>query len=235
MNSPAVTDPGAPQEAPSERTRVRRVPQRASYDRALIDAVLDEAFICHLGLVADGVPFVIPTVHWRLGDELFIHGASVSRLIEHGRSDAECCVTVTLLDGIVLARSAFHHSLNYRSVVILGRARAVVDGPEKLAALTALVDRFAPGRSGTVRAPNAAELKATTVLAIPLSEASAKVRSGGPLDDREDASWPVWAGVIPLRLEAQPAQQALPGVPQATPKLGFPLDAVLRQPLSDEA
>lgn len=210
--------------APSARTRVRRVPQRGSYDPELVHTILDEALICHLGFVQGGQPFVIPTIHWRRGEELFIHGASVSRLIEQGRLDAEYCVTVTLLDGVVLARSAFHHSLNYRSVVIFGRAREVVDRHEKLTALSALVDRFAPGRSARVRAPNETELKATAVLAIPLLEASAKVRSGGPLDDDQDLDWPVWAGVVPVRLEAQTALQAQPGgLGEPPPRLAVPL------------
>src|SRR3954471_19566226 len=133
--------------APSDRTRVRRLPARGNYDRGVIDAILDEALTCHVGFVKDGAPFVIPTIHWRAGDELFIHGSAASRMIEHAGAGAELCVTVTLLDGIVLARSAFHHSLNYRSVVVFGQARLVSDREEKLAALTQLVNRFSPGRA----------------------------------------------------------------------------------------
>ncbi|HYQ04176.1 MAG TPA: pyridoxamine 5'-phosphate oxidase family protein [Polyangiaceae bacterium] len=216
-------------EAASERTRVRRVPKRAAYDRATIDAILDEALICHVGLVNEAQPFVIPTIHWRIGDELYIHGSAASRMIEHGGVGLPLCVTVTLIDGIVLARSAFHHSMNYRSAVILGQARVVVDPDEKLAALTALVNRFSPGRAQHVRAPNSQELKATTVLALPISEASAKVRKGGPIDDEEDLAIPVWAGVVPIRLEAQPALVAEPRAPgQPIPGLGFPFNADVR-------
>jgi nitroimidazol reductase NimA-like FMN-containing flavoprotein (pyridoxamine 5'-phosphate oxidase superfamily) len=210
-------------EAASERTRVRRVPQRGVYDRTAIDAILDEALICHLGLVNEAQPFVIPTIHWRIGDELYIHGSAASRMIEHGAGGAELCVTVTLIDGVVLARSAFHHSMNYRSVVILGRARVVSERDEKLAALTVLVNRFVPGRAEHVRAPNPQELKATTVLALPIAEASAKVRSGGPIDDEQDLVLPVWAGVVPLRLQALPALVSEPQIPGAgVPRLGFP-------------
>jgi nitroimidazol reductase NimA-like FMN-containing flavoprotein (pyridoxamine 5'-phosphate oxidase superfamily) len=207
----------------SERTRVRRVPQRAVYDRAAIDAILDEAMICHVGLVADAQPFVIPTIHFRIRDELFIHGSAASRMIEHGASRAALCITVTLIDGLVFARSAFHHSMNYRSVVILGEARVVTDRDEKLAALSALVNRFSPGRAERVRAPNEQELKATTLLALPIVEASAKVRIGGPIDDPEDLALPVWAGVIPLRLEPLPAlvSEPMPAGARA-PTLGYP-------------
>ena len=215
--------------AVSERTRVRRVPRRGAYDRATIDAILDEALICHVGLVHDAQPFVIPTIHVRIGDELFIHGSAASRMIEHGASSAPLCITVTLVDGVVLARSAFHHSLNYRSVVILGQARVVIDQEQKLIALTALVNRFSPGRAERVRAPNEQELKATTLLALPIAEASAKVRTGGPIDDEEDLAWPVWAGVIPLRLEALPALVAEPrAATEEVPSLGHPFDAARR-------
>jgi len=212
--------------AASERTRVRRVPRRGAYDRQTIDAILDEALVCHVGLVHDAQPFVIPTIHFRIGDELFIHGSAASRMIEHGVSAAALCITVTLVDGVVLARSAFHHSMNYRSVVILGRARVVTDRDEKLAALAVLVNRFSPARAERVRAPNGQELKATTLLALPLDEASAKVRTGGPIDDEEDLSWPVWAGVIPLRLQALPALVAEPlAVGEPAPTLGYPFGA----------
>jgi len=212
--------------APSERTRVRRVPQRGAYDRPLIDAILDEALVCHVGLVSDAQPFVIPTIHWRIGDELYIHGSAASRMIEQGVSGAPLCITVTLIDGVVLARSAFHHSLNYRSVVILGRARAVTERDKKLAALSALVERFSPGRSERVRAPSEQELKATTLLSLPIAEASAKVRRGGPIDDEKDLALPVWAGVIPLRLEALPPLVAEPeALGEPAPALGFPFNA----------
>src|SRR4051812_29612045 len=167
-------------EAPSDRTRIRRLPQRGVYDRQTIHAILDEAMVCHVGLLHAEQPIVIPTIHWRLGEELFVHGSAASRMLEHGAEGAPLCVTVTLVDGLVFARSAFHHSMNYRSVVILGRARCVSDREEKLSVLTALVNRFAPGRAERVRPPSEQELKATLVLALPIAEASAKVRTGGP-------------------------------------------------------
>jgi uncharacterized protein len=211
----------------SDRTRVRRVPGRGVYDRAAIHAILDEALICHVGLVHDAQPFVIPTIHLRLGDELYIHGSAASRLIEQGASGAPLCITVTLLDGIVLARSAFHHSMNYRSVVILGLARVVAEREEKLAALTSLVNRFSPGRAERVRAPNEQELKATTLLALPIAEASAKVRSGGPIDDAEDLGLPVWAGVVPLRLQALAAVPEPAFAEEQVPRLGRPFESAL--------
>ena len=212
--------------AVSERTRVRRAPRRGVYDRATIDAILDEALVCHVGLVHEAQPFVIPTIHFRIGDELFIHGSAASRMIEHGASAAALCITVTLIDGVVLARSAFHHSMNYRSVVILGQARVVTSRDEKLAAFAVLVNRFSPGRAERVRSPNEQELKATTLLALPIVEASAKVRSGGPIDDEEDLALPVWAGVIPIRLTALPALLAEPSAAgDSEPCLGYPFSA----------
>lgn len=212
--------------APSDRTRVRRIPARGSYDSEQINAILDEALICHVGLATADQPFVIPTIHLRLGSELFIHGSAASRMLEHGGAGARLCVTVTLVDGIVLARSAFHHSMNYRSVVILGAARVVSDREEKLRVLSALVNRFSPGRSEHVRGPNETELKATLLLALPIAEASAKIRTGGPVDDAEDLSLPVWAGVVPIQLGALPPQVAEPIAPQApVPTLGLPFGA----------
>jgi nitroimidazol reductase NimA-like FMN-containing flavoprotein (pyridoxamine 5'-phosphate oxidase superfamily) len=188
--------------APSKRSQVRRVPKRADYDRATISAILDEAIFCHVGLAGEGgQPFVIPMLHARVGDELYLHGATSSRLVRALGAGAPVCVTVTLADGLVLARSAFHHSMNYRSVVVLGTARLVEPAAERMAALEALVERLIPERWGDVRAPNPKELKATRVLAVPLDEASAKVRTGPPVDDEEDYALPVWAGVIPLRTE----------------------------------
>ncbi|MES1176711.1 MAG: pyridoxamine 5'-phosphate oxidase family protein [Myxococcales bacterium] len=213
-------------EAPSDRTRVRRLPQRAAYDRATIHAILDEAMVCHVGLVHAEQAIVIPTIHWRVGDELFLHGSAASRMLEHGGEGAPLCATVTLVDGLVFARSAFHHSMNYRSVVILGRARVVSERGEKLSALTALVNRFAPGRAERVRAPSDLELKATLVLALPLDEASAKVRTGGPSEDEADLSIPVWTGVVPLQLVALPPQVAEPQSPgEKPPVLGAPFAA----------
>ncbi|MEO8901200.1 MAG: pyridoxamine 5'-phosphate oxidase family protein [Polyangiaceae bacterium] len=212
--------------APSDRTRVRRLPARAAYDSEQINGILDEALVCHVGLVSGEQPFVIPTIHLRLGNELFIHGSAASRMLEHGGAGARLCVTVTLVDGVVLARSAFHHSMNYRSVVILAAARVVSEREEKLRVLSALVDRFSPGRSEHVRGPSESELKATLLLALPIAEASAKIRTGGPVDDDEDLSLPVWAGVVPLKLTALPAEVAEPVAPgEAVPLLGFPFSA----------
>ncbi len=184
------------------RTTVRRLAGRGSYDRELIHGILDEAFICHVGFVAGGAPVVIPTIHWREGETLYFHGSAASRMLRSMRDGAEVCVTVTLLDGLVLARSAFHHSMNYRSAVVIGRAREVT-GEEKLRALTALVEHVCRGRSAEVRPPNEIELQQTLVLALPIEEASAKVRTGGAVDDEEDHALPVWAGVLPLRTVPQ--------------------------------
>jgi uncharacterized protein len=185
---------------PSSRTRVRRNAKRGDYDRATIDAVLDEALICHVGFVVEGNPVVIPTIHWRDGDTLYFHGSAASRMLRSLKNGVDACVTVTLLDGLVLARSAFHHSMNYRSVVVFGKAREVTDAAEKVQALDALVEHVVRGRAAEVRAPNEPELRQTLVLAMPLSEASAKIRTGGPVDDEEDYALPVWAGVLPLTL-----------------------------------
>jgi uncharacterized protein len=187
----------------SPRSRVRRVPSRASYDQAVVHAILDEGFVAHVGFVGnDGHPFVIPMVYARIGEALYLHGAPASRLLKLGSAPARLCATVTLLDGLVLARSAFHHSMNYRSVVVLGEARTVSDSAEKAAALAALLEHVAAGRSATARPPNAKELAATAVVALPLAEVSAKLRSGGPIDDEEDLALPYWAGHVPLQLVA---------------------------------
>jgi hypothetical protein len=188
--------------APSERTRVRRAPKRGAYDRGLIDAVLDEALVAHLGFAHDGQPFVIPTLHARVGDEVYVHASTAARVTRVLQAGTPACLTVTLLDGLVLARSAFHHSMNYRSVVVLGQARTVRDDAERLAALEAFTERLVPGRWAQVRPPNRQELKATQVLALRLDEASAKVRTGPPVDDEEDLALDVWAGVVPLALRA---------------------------------
>jgi nitroimidazol reductase NimA-like FMN-containing flavoprotein (pyridoxamine 5'-phosphate oxidase superfamily) len=184
----------------TERTRVRRLPKRGQYDAATIHAILDEAMICHVGFVVDGVPVVIPTIHWRDGDTLYFHGSAASRMLRSLKNGVEACVTVTLLDGLVLARSAFHHSMNYRSVVVFGKAREVVEEAEKVRALEVLVEHVVHGRSKEIRQPNDKELRQTLVLAMPLEEASAKIRTGGPVDDDEDYALPVWAGVLPLAL-----------------------------------
>jgi len=179
------------------RTQVRRLPERATYDRATVHAIIDEGFVCHVGFVVEGQPFVIPTGYARVGETLYLHGSTGSRL--GLRPGMDICVTVTLVDGLVLARSAFHHSMNYRSVVAVGRTRAITDPDEKDAALRALVDHIVPGRSHDVRGPDRRELAATAVLALPLVEVSAKVRGGPPKDDEPDHALPVWAGVLPLR------------------------------------
>ncbi|HEX8172853.1 MAG TPA: pyridoxamine 5'-phosphate oxidase family protein [Thermoanaerobaculia bacterium] len=184
----------------TERTTVKRLPKRASYDVETVRAIVDEALICHAGFVVDGAPVVIPTIHWRDGDTLYLHGSAASRMLRSLRGGVEACVTITLLDGLVLARSAFHHSMNYRSVVIFGKAREVTEREEKLRALDALVEHVVRGRGAEVRAPNESELRQTLVLALPISEASAKIRTGGPVDDDEDYALPVWAGVLPLAL-----------------------------------
>jgi nitroimidazol reductase NimA-like FMN-containing flavoprotein (pyridoxamine 5'-phosphate oxidase superfamily) len=202
--------------APTPRVRVRRVPKRAAYDRAQIDAILDEALVCHVGLVVDGQPYVIPMLHARVGDVVYLHGSTASRLVRTLAGGAPCSLTVTLLDGIVLARSAFHHSANYRSVTVLGRASLVESDAERLAALEAFSEHLVPGRWQHVRAPNRKELKATQVLALALDEASAKIRSGPPVDDDEDMQLDVWAGVLPLALQAAP--------PLPDPQLGEQVD-----------
>jgi len=189
---------------PSDRTRVRRLPARGAYDRPVIDAILDEGLVCHLGFAIDGQPFVIPTIHGRVGDVVYVHGSAASRMLRHLRGGVPACLTVTLVDGLVLARSAFHHSMNYRSVVLLGAATMVEDSDERMAALKAIVDHVVPERWPDIRWPNATELKATMVLRLPISEASAKIRTGGPIDDEEDYALPVWAGQLPFRLTAAP-------------------------------
>jgi nitroimidazol reductase NimA-like FMN-containing flavoprotein (pyridoxamine 5'-phosphate oxidase superfamily) len=182
------------------RTQVKRLPKRGQYDRETIDRILDEGFICHVGFVHDGSPVVIPTGYARSGDRLYIHGSAASRMLRSLDQGVEVCVTVTLLDGLVLARSAFHHSMNYRSVVIFGTAKAVTDEVEKNEALRLFTEHVVPGRWEQIRWPTAQELKATTVLSLPIEEASAKVRTGPPIDDEEDYAMSVWAGVLPLQL-----------------------------------
>ena len=184
----------------TEQTRVRRLPKRGVYDRETINSILDEAFICHVGFVVDGQPYVIPTGYARVADDLYIHGSSASRMLRSIAEGIEVCVTVTLVDGLVLARSAFHHSMNYRSVVILGKASLVEDNTEKTKALEAFTEQVVPSRWADVRWPTDLELKATTVLKLPIEEASAKIRTGGPVDDEEDYAINVWAGVLPLGL-----------------------------------
>jgi uncharacterized protein len=209
--------------APSARTRVRRVNERARYDREAIDAVLDAGLLAHLGFVDDGQPYVIPTLHARIDDQLYVHGSSASRALRRLGEGIPACVTVTLVDGIVLARSVFEHSMNYRSVVVLGTATAVEDAGEKNAALKAFTEKLLPGRWADARVPTAKELKATSVLRMPLDEASAKIRTGGPEDgDTPDAELDVWAGHIPLVVTA------LEPVPDPTLREGVELPEYAR-------
>ena len=187
-------------ELKTQRTTVKRLPKRGAYERDAIYRILDEGLICHLGFEAGGHPYVIPTGYARAGDTLFIHGSPASRMLRTLGTGAQVCVTVTLLDGLVVARSAFHSSMNYRSVVILGIATEVTDREPKLEAMRALVEHLIPGRWAEVRRPTAKELRATSIMALPITEASAKLRTGGPLDDEEDYALPLWAGVVPLAL-----------------------------------
>jgi nitroimidazol reductase NimA-like FMN-containing flavoprotein (pyridoxamine 5'-phosphate oxidase superfamily) len=186
--------------APTERTILKRLPKRGVYDRELVYQILDEGFICQVGFVVDGRPVVIPTGYARSDDSLYIHGSQASRMLRTLKGGVDVCVSVTLVDGLVLARSAFHHSMNYRSVVVFGCAAVVGEKEQKLAALRAFSEQVIRGRWVDVRPPTESELNATTVLSVPLIEVSAKVRSGPPLDDEEDYSLPVWAGVVPLTL-----------------------------------
>jgi nitroimidazol reductase NimA-like FMN-containing flavoprotein (pyridoxamine 5'-phosphate oxidase superfamily) len=183
---------------PTERTRVRRLPERGHYDRSTVYPILDEAFICHIGFVADGKPVVIPTLFGREGDTVYFHGSAASRMLRTLKEGINCCITVTLVDGLVLARSGFHSSMNYRSVVIFGRASEITDPEAKTHALAVISEHLLPGRWANVRPPAQSELKGTTVLMLELDEVSAKIRTGGPKDDEEDYDLPVWAGVLPL-------------------------------------
>lgn len=187
---------------PTARTAVKRLPKRGVYDRDAVYRILDEAFICHVGFVVEGKPVVIPTAYGRVDDRVYIHGSAASRMLRSLREGIDVCIEVTLVDGLVLARSAFHHSLNYRSVVVFGRAQVVEDPAEKMEALKAFTEHVVPGRWDEVREPNEQEMKGTLVLGLELAEVSAKVRTGPPVDDEEDYDIPVWAGVVPLRLEA---------------------------------
>lgn len=208
-----TTPPRDPEAPPSDRTRVRRASRRGAYDRETLYGILDEGLVCHLGFSGeDGQPYVIPTGYGRDGDRLILHGSVASRAMKRAAEGVPVCVTVTLVDGLVLARSTFHHSMNYRSVMILGTARPIEDPEDKARALEVLVEHLVPGRSAEAREGNAKELAATSVLAVDLTEASAKVRSGPPVDDRRDVELPVWAGVIPLALA--------PGAPEPAPDLG---------------
>jgi nitroimidazol reductase NimA-like FMN-containing flavoprotein (pyridoxamine 5'-phosphate oxidase superfamily) len=204
------------------RTKLRRLPKRGAHDRATIDAILDEALISHVGFVHDGRPAVIPTLHARIGDAVLIHGSAASRMLRALATGVDACLTATLIDGLVLARSAFHHSVNYRSVVLYGTARLVEAPDERERALEAFTERLMPGRWADVRRPTRKELKATTVLRLPIAEGSAKVRTGPPIDDDEDYGLDAWAGVVPMQLTR--------GEPVADPLLraGIPVPAYTR-------
>jgi nitroimidazol reductase NimA-like FMN-containing flavoprotein (pyridoxamine 5'-phosphate oxidase superfamily) len=186
-------------EKPTPRSRVRRIPERGRYDRETINAVLDAGFVCHVGYLHDGQPYVTPTLYWRQGDHVYWHGARASRMLRTLAQGAEVCLTVAHVDGFVLARSAFHHSINYRSVMLFGTAQAVEEEQAKAAALEAFMERLFPGRWQALRPMTPQELHATTVLHLPIAEGSAKIRTGPPKDDDADCAWPVWAGVLPVQ------------------------------------
>lgn len=202
---------------PTTRTQLRRLPKRGAYDRETVHRVLDEALFCHVGFVVDGQPFVIPTGFGRKDDTLYLHGSAASRMLGEVGKGIPVCVTVTLIDGLVLARSAFHHSVNYRSVMILGTARPVTHDVEKAEALRVFTEHIVPGRWDVVRQPTVQELKATSVLALDLVEVSAKIRTGNPVDDDADYALPIWAGVVPLKLT--------PSEAVADPKLTHAIEA----------
>jgi nitroimidazol reductase NimA-like FMN-containing flavoprotein (pyridoxamine 5'-phosphate oxidase superfamily) len=209
---------------PTPRTAVRRRRDRGEYDRDAVYAILDEGFICHAACAIDGTVWMIPTIYGRDADRLLLHGAAANHVLKAAANGAELTVTVTLVDGLVLARATFHHSINYRSVVIFGHATGIEDPDEKAAALAVVVDHLLPGRTADARSPNGVELASSRVVSLPLDEVSAKVRTGGPVDDDEDADWPAWAGVLPLGLAA--------GVPRphGDADAGIPLPAYLTQP-----
>ncbi|HXY01722.1 MAG TPA: pyridoxamine 5'-phosphate oxidase family protein [Candidatus Limnocylindrales bacterium] len=207
---------------PTERTQVKRLPKRGRYDCETVYQILDSAFVCHVGFNVEGQPYVIPTNYGRSGDTLYFHGSSASRMLKTLSAGVPVCVTVTHVDGLVLARSAFHHSVNYRSVVIFGTARLVENPAEKMEALRIFTEHVLKGRWDDVRHPTEQEMKATIVLALPLEEVSAKVRTGGPVDDEEDYSLPVWAGVLPLELVAKTPE------PDALRKSDPPLPGYLK-------
>lgn len=188
----------------TKRTKLKRIPKRGNFERETIYKILDEAIVCHVGFTVDNQPFVIPTSFARIGDRLMIHGSAASRMMRSLSEEIDVCVTVTLIDGLVLARSAFHHSINYRSVVVFGKAKIISDEQEKFEALRAFTEHIVPDRWSEIRPPNTNELKGTTVLSLPLTEASAKIRTGNPVDDEEDYELEVWAGVLPVQLTTAP-------------------------------
>lgn len=183
---------------PTDRTTVRRQPKRGSHERRLVETIIDEALTCHVGFAIDGRPWVVPTIHTRIDDRLYLHGAPANHMLRSLAGPIEACVTITLVDALVLARSAFHHSMNYRSVMVFGPMSAVTDADEKRAALHALVEHIVPGRTADARPPSVSEIRGTSVLALAIDEASAKVRVGGPIDDEPDLALPVWAGQLPV-------------------------------------
>ena len=185
---------------PTQRTKIKRLPKRANYETQTIYNILDEALICHIGFTVNNQPYIIPTTYGRVEDKLYIHGSPASRMLRSLNQGIEVCVTVTLLDGLVLARSAFHHSMNYRSVVIFGTATLINNTEEKMEALRAFTEHIIPKRWQEIRQPSKQELQGTMVLSLPLTEASAKVRTGNPVDDEPDYDLPVWAGVLPLQI-----------------------------------
>ncbi|QEX25209.1 flavin-nucleotide-binding protein [Hypericibacter adhaerens] len=232
----STTGYGAPPSAPTEdfepspRSRVKRLYQRGHYDRETVYAVLDAGLIAHIGYVIDGQPYVTPTAYWREGDMLYWHGSAASRMLEHVGEGIPCTVTVTHLDGLVLARSGFHHSINYRSVMAFGRAHFVEEPEAKMAAFEAFVDRIFPGRWAELRPATKQEVKATSVLGMKLDEASAKIRTGGPVDDDEDYALPIWAGVLPIRTvvgETIPDAKLRPGIERPAHLSVFRADADL--------
>lgn len=200
----------------TQRSKLKRLPKRGSQERELIYSILDEALVAHVGFVSNNQPFVIPMAYGRKGDRLYLHGSSVSRLLKTLEKGIDVCLTVTLLDGLVIARSLFHHSMNYRSVVLFGKATLVESEKDKMSALQAFTEQMIPGRWESARIPNTQELKATTVLALPIEEGSAKVRTGAPSDDAEDYALPYWAGELPLKVTA--------GIPITDPKLRDGID-----------
>ncbi len=205
---------------PTNRTRHRRLPKRGSFEVDVINAVLDEALMCHVGFAVDGRPSVIPTIHARVDDQLYLHGAAANHMLRSLAGGIEACVTVTIVDGLVLARSAFHHSMDYRSVMIFGRAKGVDDQDEKRRAMHALVDHVVPGRNADARPPSDSELRSTLVMRLPITEASAKIRTGGPIDDEEDMTLGIWAGVLPCTMTF--------GTPVAEPDVTAPLPEYVR-------
>ena len=214
---------------PTSRSRVRRIPERGRYDPEAIDAILDAGFLCHVGYISDGQPYVTPTLYWRHGDHVYWHGARASRMLQTLEQGADVCLTVSLVDGFVLARSAFHHSVNYRSVMLFGTAEAVAEEHAKAAALEDFMERLFPGRWRALRPVTRPELNATTVLRLPITEGSAKIRTGPPKDAEEDCAWPVWAGILPvetalglpLPADGMPAQTSEPDYLQRLPHLNL--------------